>query len=138
LPAPSDVELQVSNGKGGRFVDEVEVAAFEPATGGSQRTTLVNALGDAEGAAVGRRAPGPGTRYAMPLTVVYKPSDPTQAIALVDARESASDRETPAVGLGMVAVGVTVAAFTGVHLDFNARRRGRRWWSWHAGRHRTR
>ncbi|MDX6238917.1 MAG: hypothetical protein QOG10_3732 [Kribbellaceae bacterium] len=131
----TEVQLHIESGKGGRYVAEVEVV-FPVATGGRQRTMLVNNLGDDEGGGLGWRQPGPATRYAPPLTILYKPEDPSQAIALVDARYFAIDTETPAVALGMIVFGLTIAALVGVCLSLNARRRGRRWWSWHAGRHR--
>lgn len=131
----TEVRLHIESGKGGHYIAEVEVV-FLVATGGRQRTTLVNNLGDDEGGGLGWRPPGPATRYAAPLTILYKPEDPSQAIALVDARYFATDTETPAVALGMVVFGITIAALVGICLSLNARRRGRRWWSWHAGRHR--
>jgi hypothetical protein len=133
--AATEVQLRIESGKGGHYVAEVEVV-FPVATGGSQRTTLVDNLGEDEGGGLGWRPPGPATRYAPPLAILYKPEDPSQAIALVDARYFATDTETPAVALGMVVFGLTIAAVVGVCLSLNARRRGRRWWSWHAGRHR--
>jgi hypothetical protein len=118
------VELHVRTGKGGDYIDEVEVA-FAASTG-SQRATLTNSLGDPQGNDLGRHVPDAGTRYASPLKVLYKPEDPAQVIAVVDAEEFAADSATPAVAAGMVSVGGTIALIVGVSTILNARLR-RRW-----------
>ncbi|NIK59228.1 hypothetical protein [Kribbella shirazensis] len=99
------VEVAVWYGRGGDYVDEVEVT-FVVAT---KRVvaTLSNSLGDPEGNAEGRHPPAAGTRYAAPLRIVYKPEDPSQVMALVDAEEFAADSATPAGVAGIVTIGGT-------------------------------
>jgi hypothetical protein len=129
------VELHVDTGKGGSYIDEVEVV-FAVSTE-SHCATLTNSLGDPDGNEVGQHPPDAGTRYAPPLTILYKPEDPAQVIALVDAQEFATESGTFAVAGGMVSIGGTTAVMVGVSLSLDARLRGRRWRSWHAGRHRS-
>ena len=99
--------------------------AFAASTG-SQRATLTNSLGDAQGNDLGRHAPDAGTRYAAPLKVLYKPEDPAQVIAVVDAEDFAADSATPTVAAGMISVGGTIALMVGVSAILDARLR-RRW-----------
>jgi hypothetical protein len=99
------VEIAVQYGKGGRYIDTVEVT-FVVAT---QRhvATLSNSLGDPESNVEGRHQPAAGTRYAAPLRILYKADDPTQVIALVDAEGFAADTGTPSGSAAVIAVGGT-------------------------------
>ena len=103
-----DVEVAVHYGKGGSYIDEVEVTFAVAAK--QHLATLSNSLGDPESNADGRHAPAAGTRYASPLRIVYRPDDPSQVIALVDADYFDSDTATPT---GIAAV-VSIAGTTTV------------------------
>jgi hypothetical protein len=99
------VEVVVRYGKGGSFIDEVEVTF---SIGPERRVaTLSNSLGDPEGNAAGRHPPATGTRYAAPLQILYKPGDPSQVIALADAESFAGDTQTESYLAGAVAIGST-------------------------------
>lgn len=101
------VEIDVRYGKGGSSIDTVEVT-FVVAT---QRhlATLSNSLGDPEGNSEGRHPPTAGTRYAAPLRILYKPDDPSQVMALVDAEDFAADTGIPSGVSGLVAIGGTTS-----------------------------
>jgi hypothetical protein len=99
------VEIVVRYGKGGSFIDEVEVTF---SIGPERRVaTLSNSLGDPEGNAAGRHPPATGTRYAAPLQILYKPGDPSQVIALADAESFTDDTQTQSYLAGAVAIGGT-------------------------------
>jgi hypothetical protein len=102
------VEVAVRYGKGGSYIDEVEVT-FVVATE-RHVVTLSNSLGDPEGNADGRHPPAAGTRYATPLRILYKPDDPSQVIALVDAEDFAAETGTPSDIAGVIAIGGTTTA----------------------------
>ncbi|WP_405065144.1 hypothetical protein OG558_24580 [Kribbella sp. NBC_01510] len=99
------VELRVLYSKGGSYIDEVEVTFVVAAE--RHLATLWNNLGDPEGNADGRHPPAVGTRYAAPLRILYKPDDPTQVIAAVDAEDFATDSGTPSDVAGLIAIGGT-------------------------------
>ena len=103
----TQVELRIKSGRGGDYVDEVEVV-FSLATGGVRQATLTNNLGDTEGAKPGSRRAEPGTRYAPPLPVLYAPNDPRQVIAAADAHYFADDTTTSNVALGMITGGLAI------------------------------
>ena len=95
---------------------------FWTTDGGQIRTLLADAeYNDSAGMPEGVRAPAAGTRYAMPLTIVYRRSEPSVALAAVDAREWVADRKTPRCNAGMLVGGLAVAL---VLLSRGARRRG--------------
>jgi hypothetical protein len=100
-----EVEVDVRYGKGGGYIDDVAVT-FVVATE-RHVATLSNSLGDPEGNADGRHPPAEGTRYATPLRILYKPDDPSQVIAVVDAEYFAADTGTPSGIAGLVAIGGT-------------------------------
>jgi hypothetical protein len=105
--AADGVEVDVQYGKGGSYIDTVEVT-FVVAT---QRhvAALSNSLGDPEGNSEGRHPPAPGTRYAPPLRILYKPDDPSQVMALADAEDLAADTGIPSGSSGLVAIGGTIS-----------------------------
>jgi hypothetical protein len=122
------VEVDVS-GKGP--LNDVRVA-FRTTDGGQIRTVLADAEdNDSEGMPEGVRAPAAGTRYAMPLTIVYGRSEPSVALASVDAREWVADRKTPRRDAGMLVGGLAVTLLALVLLSRDARRRGLAWWQWY-------
>jgi len=121
----NQVEIDVDTGKGGRYIDVVDVEFAVLSS--SRHATLTNTLGDPEGNDVGLHSPDAGTRYAPPLTILYKPGDPSQVIALRDAEEFATDTATPAVATDMVSVAGTIALGAAVSLILHARLRGHRW-----------
>lgn len=118
----TDVTLRIKSGRGGTYVDEVKVT-FKLAGGEQQQTTLTNNLGDNERAQPGLRRPGPGTRYAPPLRILYQPTDPAQAIAEVDARYFTAGTTASKVAVGMIAGGITVAAAVALRHGLPGRRR---------------
>jgi hypothetical protein len=99
------VEVAVRYGKGGSYIDAVEVTFVVAPE--RHVATLSNSLGDPEGNADGRHPPAIGTRYAAPLRILYKPDDPSQVIALVDAEDFAAVSATPSDIAGVVAIGGT-------------------------------
>jgi hypothetical protein len=103
--AADHVEVKVQSGKGGSYIDEVEVT-YVVATK-QQVAILSNSLGDPESNTDGRHPPATGTRYASPLRIVYKPDDPSQVMALVDADEFTADDGTPAGIAAVIAIGGT-------------------------------
>jgi hypothetical protein len=86
---------------------------------------------DSEGMPEGVQAPAAGTRYAMPLKIVYRRSEPSVALASVDAREWVADRKTPRRGAGMLVGGLAATLVALVLLSRDARRRGLAWWQWY-------
>ena len=106
------VELRVRYGRGGSYIDEVEVTYVVAAE--RRQATLTNSLGDPESNADGRHPPEAGTRYAAPLRILYKPDDPTQVIALVDAEYFTTDTGTPASVAASVAIGGTTTIALGL------------------------
>lgn len=127
------IVLHVDTDRYGSYLDEVEVG-FTSSTE-SHRALLTYKAEDAEGNDVGVHSPDAGTRYADPLTILYRPEDPAQVIALVDAQELAAQPETPAVAAGMVSIGGTIVIVVGIGAILNARLRGHRW-SWPVARRR--
>lgn len=111
----TETELDVRSGKGGSFVDVVRIG-FRTADGQEIRTELTNPLGDPEGAPDGRQPPAAGTRYAPPLQVLYRPTTPTEVMALRDARDVAHPGMVMGVTWMMMAVGVSGAAACGARL----------------------
>lgn len=125
----TEVELRVITGKGGTFIDEVDVA-FQTADGQLVNAELIANLGDPEGAESGRQAPAPGTRYAAPLPLRYDPDLPSDVIAVVDAQFFANDDETLWVGGGLTAAGAVLILVTGFAFTRNARSQGFKPWHW--------
>lgn len=120
--------VQVDVRRGGIANPEV---TFRTGDGREIKTELADAeVNDDGGMADGRQTPAAGTRYAPPLRIVYRPAEPTVALALVDAGEWVADRRTARHGRWMLAggLGVTVVAMAG--LSRGARRRGLGWWQW--------
>jgi hypothetical protein len=125
----SSVQIYV-NGKG--TITEPEVV-FRTQDGREVTTTLVNAeVNDDEGMAPGTQTPAAGTRYAPPLEIVYQPSDPSFALASVDARAWVADRRTPRIAVGMLAGGIALTLVALAWLSRDARRRGLAWWQWYS------
>ena len=110
IPAVADqVEVDVRYGKGGSYLDEVEVTYV--LAGQRRPATLSNILGDQEENADGRHPPAVGTRYATPLRILYKPDDPSQVMAQVDAEYFAADTGTASGIAGLIATsGTTLIA----------------------------
>jgi hypothetical protein len=106
-----DVEVAVQYGKGGSYVDHVDVTFAVAAK--QHVATLSNSLGDPEGNADGRHPPVAGTRYASPLRIVYKPDDLSQVIALVDAHEFTAGTGTPTGIAAVVTIGGTTTVGIG-------------------------
>jgi hypothetical protein len=117
---------------GGRgILSDLEVV-FRTGDGRELKTALADAeVDDAEGMAEGQQTPAPGTRYAPPLKIVYRPSEPSVALASVDARQWVADRRTPGIATWMLAGGLAVVLVALVGLGRGARRRGLAWWQWY-------
>jgi hypothetical protein len=115
----------------GRVLGEVRVT-LRTTDGRRIETTLTDhEYNDSEGMPEGVHAPAPGTRYAMPLKIVYRPSEPSVALASVDARQWVADRDTPRRDAGMLAGGLAVMLSALAWLSRDARRRGLAWWQWY-------
>ncbi|WP_432885867.1 hypothetical protein ACQPYH_02350 [Kribbella sp. CA-245084] len=126
----SSVEVEVDPGKGSPLIGEVRVVFAAPERG-QVRAVLKYCEDDRQGMPEGVRPPAPGTRYAKPLQVLYRPSDPSTALAAVDAREWIGDRRTPRIGWGLVVGGSALVLLAMVLLTIGARRRGLSWWQWY-------
>ncbi|MEV0804703.1 DUF3592 domain-containing protein [Kribbella sp. NPDC050281] len=115
----------------GRLLGSVSVG-FRTADGREVRTELADhEYNDTEGMPDGVQTPAAGTRYAMPLKIVYRRSDPSVVLASVDARQWVDDRKTPRLGVGMLAGGLAVVLTALVMLSRDARKRGVAWWQWY-------
>ncbi|WP_145814617.1 hypothetical protein [Kribbella amoyensis] len=104
---------------------------FRTRDGQDMSTTLAEFEDDGEGMPEGLQTPAPGTRYAPPLSIVYRPSDPTVVLATVDAREWAADSHTAPRAIAMIIGGLAVTLFAMGWLTRDARRRGLTWWKWY-------
>lgn len=105
---------------------------FRAGDGRQIETALADAeSNDSEGMPEGQQTPAAGSRYAPPLTILYRPSEPSVALASVDAREWIADRRTPRVSRGMLAGGLAVTLVALAGLSRAARRRGLAWWQWY-------
>ncbi|TWD83015.1 hypothetical protein FB561_4166 [Kribbella amoyensis] len=100
-----EVELKFSDGKGGLYIDRVDVV-LRSAAGELVHADLKEFLGDAEGAKDGRQPPKPGTRYAPPLPILYQQDEPTEVIAVVDANDLAKPGGVLIVAGVMLSVGL--------------------------------
>jgi hypothetical protein len=123
-------QVDVAPGRGNPTVAGVH-ASFQTADGGWLETPLVDYEDDAQGMAQGLQTPPSGTRYAAPLQIIYRPTAPQQAVALVDARQWAADQRTPLIGIGMVAGGLTIAFIAAAGLIRDLYRRGLARWRWY-------
>lgn len=124
----SSVQVYVT-GRG--TIGDLDVV-FRTSDGRQVQTVLADAeVNDDGGMEDGLQTPAPGTRYAPPLEIVYRPSEPSVALASVDAREWVADRRTPRQAAGMVAGGILVTLIAMLWLSRDARRRGLGWWQWY-------
>jgi hypothetical protein len=115
----------------GRLLGSVSVG-FRTADGRQVRTELADhEYNDTEGMPEGVQPPAAGTRYSMPLKIVYRRSDPSVALASADARQWVDDRKTPRLGAGMLAGGLGLSLIALVLLSRDARGRGLAWWQWY-------
>lgn len=115
----------------GRVLGEVLVT-FRTTDGRDIETSLADhEYNDSEGMPEGMQPSAPGTRYAMPLKIVYRPSEPSVALASLDAREWVADRKTPRRGAGMLAGGLAATLIALAWLSRDARKRGLAWWQWY-------
>lgn len=125
------VQVEVFPGKGSPLIGEVR-SAFATEDGRQIRTTLGNVEDDRQGMPEGLQAPAPGTRYAMPLEIICQRSDPSVALAAVDAREWIANQWTPRIGSGLVGSGSAFVLLAMVLLTIGARRRRLSWWQWYS------
>jgi hypothetical protein len=128
------VQVEVTGGAGRPAISEVRV---DFTAGGVDRirTTLDHIQDDRQGMPEGIQAPAAGTRYAMPLHIVYRQSDPSTVLALSDASNWATDKDAPRLGLGLVGGGLVLVLLAMLLLTIGARRRGLSWWQWYAESH---
>ncbi|QNE21901.1 hypothetical protein F1D05_33290 [Kribbella qitaiheensis] len=125
------VQLVVYPGKGDPLVEDISVK-FRTADGAVVRAKLQRNEDDPQGMSEGEQAPAAGTRYAMPLELLYRPSDPSIVLASVDAREWSADRETPRIGTAVLAGGLAGVLLAAILLTRGARKRGLAWWRWYS------
>jgi hypothetical protein len=132
------VQLVVSPGKGSPLVDDITVK-FRTADGTPVQAVLNNNEDDPQGMREGEQTPAAGTRYAMPLKIIYRPSDTSTVLASVDAHEWVADHATPRIGAALLAVGLAVTLLAAILLTRGARKRGLAWWRWYdaAAAHRS-
>jgi hypothetical protein len=117
----------------GRVLGEVLIT-FRTSDGRKVETSLADhEYNDSEAMPEGVHAPTPGTRYAMPLKIVYRPAEPSVALASIDARQWVADRKTAQWGTGMLTGGLAATLIALAWLSRDARRRGLAWWHWYTG-----
>jgi hypothetical protein len=88
------VELEVAPGRGTPVLDEVQVD-FSTADGQEVHTSLVQVDIEIQVAPhEGRQTPEPRSRYAPPLTILYMPGKPSEAIAVADAERLVTNDAT--------------------------------------------
>lgn len=126
----TSVQVDVVPGKGSPFVADVQVE-FLTADGRQVRSVIDHVEDDRQGMPEGLHPPAPGTRYAPPLRVAYRSTDPSVVLAVVDAEEWTADKETPRINLGLIVGGGTLVLVAMVLLTVGARRRGLAWWQWY-------
>ncbi|MEV0284324.1 MULTISPECIES: hypothetical protein [unclassified Kribbella] len=128
------VQVEVTGGAGRPAISEVRV---DFTAGGVDRirTTLDHIEDDRQGMAEGVQTPAAGTRYASPLHIVYRQSEPAKALALVDAEKWVADKNTYRLGLGLAGGGLALLLLAMLLLTIGARRRGLAWWQWYAETH---
>ncbi|TDD27660.1 hypothetical protein E1218_09740 [Kribbella turkmenica] len=125
------VQVEVTGGAGRPAINEVRVDLT--AAGADRiRTTLHDIVDDRQGMPEGIQQPAPGTRYAMPLHLVYRQSDPSTVLALKDAQEWLDDKDAPRLGQGLIGAGLALVVLAALLLTIGARRRGLAWWQWYA------
>jgi hypothetical protein len=124
------VQLVVYPGKGDPLVEDITVK-FHTADGTPAQAVLNNNEDDPQGMPEGQQTPAVGTRYAMPLKIIYRPSDPSTVLASVDAHEWVADHETPRIGAALLAGGLAVTLLAAILLTRGARKRGLSWWRWY-------
>ncbi|MEV8379089.1 DUF3592 domain-containing protein [Kribbella sp. NPDC056861] len=123
------VQIRIHPKRAGVTGEDV-VLVFHTASGQRITTSPRSADGETPDLPEGEHAPPAGTRYAMPLKILYAPADPTYVLASVDAREWAADRDTPLIGGGLLAGGGLLVSSAVVVLTRSARRRGVAWNRW--------
>jgi hypothetical protein len=123
------VQVEVTGGAGRPAIKEVRVDF----TAGVDRirSTLEHIDSDSQGMPEGVQAPAPGTRYATPLHLVYRQSDPSTVLAVADAQKWVADKNTRRLGLALLGSGLALAFLASLLLSLGARRRGLAWWQWY-------
>jgi hypothetical protein len=115
----------------GRGMSHPEVV-FRTGDGREIKTELADAeVNDDEGMPEGQQTPAAGTRYAPPLKIVYRATEPTVALASVDIGEWVADQHTARYGRWMITGGLAVTLIALIGLSRGARRRGLAWWQWY-------
>ncbi len=126
----TSVQVEVFGGRA-NYVESIRVE-FATSDGRQVQTLLEGFEDGRDGMAEGVHAPEPGTRYATPLRIVYRQSDPSVALAALDAEKWAADVNTPRYGFALFVIGAGGVAGAPVMLSRSARRRGLAWWKWYS------
>ena len=125
------VRLTVYPGKGDPLVDDITVT-FTTSEGQHVKAVLWSEEDAPQGMPEGEQVPAAGTRYAMPLAILYDPVQPTRVLASVDAREWTADRKTPVIGASLLIGGAVLVILAAILLTRGARRRGLAWYRWYS------
>jgi hypothetical protein len=105
---------------------------FTTAEGRRIHAVLDNQEDDRQGMPEGLHPPAAGTRYAAPLEIAYRRTDPAIALAVVDAQQWLADKKTPRINLGLIAAGSAAVLAAMILLTIGARRRELEWWQWYS------
>jgi len=127
----TSVQVEVAPGKGSPLIAAVRVE-FLTTSGERVQTVLDNFDDDRQGMPEGVHVPAAGTRYAMPLSIKYRRSDPSVVLASVDVDAWLADERTPRTGQGLIGGGAVGVLAAMVLLTVGARRRGLAWWQWYS------
>ncbi|HEY3562531.1 MAG TPA: hypothetical protein VGL05_33930 [Kribbella sp.] len=112
------------------LVEQMQVE-FRTTAGEPVRAVLYRWEDDPQGMLEGSQEPRTGTRYAMPLQIVYRASDPSTVLATADAHRWLAKRNRRLSYAAML-TGGTLAVFAALGLlTIGARRRGLAWWQWY-------
>lgn len=130
IAVSQSVQVDVIAGR----VEEIEHVNVDFTTGDRRRvqTELAEYKTGIQGMEQGVHPPAPGTRYAAPLKLLYRQSDPSVALAVVDAEEWAADPITQRYGLALLVIGLGGLLWTPMVFSRAARRRGLPWWKWYS------
>ncbi|MGZ0149406.1 hypothetical protein ACXJJ3_20245 [Kribbella sp. WER1] len=113
------------------YLENVHVEFVAPG-GRPVRAELYSWEDNPQGMPEGSQAPRAGTRYAAPLRIVYRTSDPSVVLANVDTQRWLAQRDRWRTYGAMLVGGVLGVLSAFVLLTIGARRRGLAWWKWYS------